>query len=216
MAKPHHKVPKARPGPVGGKREANRRERIRSLTQAGLSLFSKQGIERVTIDEIAKEAGMAKGNFYRYFDDKAALVDAVMAPIEQSVRKAMRQCAIDLGKANTSEDTDAAYSLMAGTLAIVISQHMDELHLFLQEHRGKNAGGLGKLALSLEEGAIELTQIAVDRGLLTVSDPRVSAIAVVGAIESLAFAVLRKRLDASPIAIAQIIVKMVLEGIRKT
>ena len=33
-------------------------------------LFLERGIETVTIDEITREAGVAKGSFYRYFDDK--------------------------------------------------------------------------------------------------------------------------------------------------
>ena len=38
--------------------------------------------EAVTIDEVAREAGMAKGNFYRYFRDKADLVEAVIEPVD--------------------------------------------------------------------------------------------------------------------------------------
>src|SRR5258706_153478 len=63
-------APLERPGPEGGARDSNRRERIRSLLTAGLSLFLEEGIERVTIDQIAERAEMAKGGFYRYFRDK--------------------------------------------------------------------------------------------------------------------------------------------------
>src|SRR5210317_2345369 len=69
--RPRRAGPVERPGAVGGKRDLNRRQRVQDLIDAGLSLFLERGIEAVTIDEVARKAGMAKGNFYRYFRDKA-------------------------------------------------------------------------------------------------------------------------------------------------
>ena len=63
-------------------------------------------------------------------------------------------------------------------------------------------------------GAIHLTDVAVSHDLLRVSDPRVSALAVVGAVEQIALAVLRGELDAHGDEIARIVVSMVLDGIR--
>ena len=40
--------------------------------------FLERGIESVSIDDITREAGVAKGSFYRYFADKDALVGAVI------------------------------------------------------------------------------------------------------------------------------------------
>ena len=55
--------PRARPGKPGGKRDQNRKERIRVLQEAALVLFLEQGLSSTTIDEITKAAGTAKGNF---------------------------------------------------------------------------------------------------------------------------------------------------------
>ncbi|MFA9471265.1 MAG: helix-turn-helix domain-containing protein, partial [Deltaproteobacteria bacterium] len=79
--RPRRAGPVERPGAFGGKRDINRRKRVQDLIEAGLSLFLERGIEAVTIDEVAREAGMAKGNFYRYFRDKADLVEAVIEPV---------------------------------------------------------------------------------------------------------------------------------------
>ncbi|MFT3756483.1 MAG: helix-turn-helix domain-containing protein [Pseudoxanthomonas sp.] len=43
-------------------------------------LFLERGLEDVTIDEITREAGVAKGSFYRYFKDKEELVRALLEP----------------------------------------------------------------------------------------------------------------------------------------
>ena len=84
--------------------------------------------------------------------------------------------------------------------------------------RGPNGYKVGTFCLAdtqpreLEDAAIRLTEVAVEHGLLRVSDPRVSALAVVGAVEQLAIATLRGRLDTPPAEIAQIVVGMVQIG----
>ena len=49
-------------------------KRTIDLVRAALGLFLSHGLEAVTIDDITRQAGVAKGSFYRYFEDKAALV----------------------------------------------------------------------------------------------------------------------------------------------
>ena len=59
-----------------------------------------------------------------------------------------------------------------------------------------------------------LTEIAVEKELLRVPDPRISAMAVVGAIEQLALGFLNGRLDAPPPQVASALIDLVLEGLR--
>ncbi|MAQ14668.1 MAG: TetR family transcriptional regulator [Sandaracinus sp.] len=200
-----------------GKRARNRRERTEALVNAGLELFLERGVEVVTIDELAKAAGMAKGNFYRYFDDKRALVDAILAPIASDVRTAMRRCAVTLGRADAGTDLNAVYAALALELAGVTLPRLKVAQFYLQENRSPptpSTEGIRALALEMSQGAIHLTDVAVSHDLLRVSDPRVSALAVVGAVEQLALAVLRGELDAHGDEIARIVVSMVLDGIR--
>src|SRR4051794_12198344 len=67
-----------RPGPIGGKRDENRRQKNKDLQAAALELFLRKGIEGTTIDDIVERAGVAKGSFYRYFNDKDALARALV------------------------------------------------------------------------------------------------------------------------------------------
>ena len=204
-------------GKAEGKRARNRRERTEALINAGLELFLERGVEPVTIDELAKAAGMAKGNFYRYFDDKGALVDAILAPIASEVRTAMRRCAVKLARAGSRDVLNETYAVLALELAAITVPHLRVVQLYLQENRSPatpSTAGIRALAEELEQGAIHLTDVAVSHELLRVSDPRVSALAVVGAVEQLALAVLWGGLDARPEEIARIVVGMVLDGIR--
>jgi len=191
--------------------------RVSALLDAGLKLFLERGVESVSIDEIAREAGMAKGNFYRYFDDKRALVDRLLADIAADVRTAMRKCAVALGRAQDPNAMGLAYALLAMELAHATTSRLDVVRLYLQENRAPatpSTAGVRALADELADGAVKLTVAAVDRGLLDVSDPRVSGLAVVGAIEQLALSVLRGQLDAPPLEVGRIVVNMVLDGIR--
>ena len=72
-----------------GKRARNRRRRLKQLRDAALPLFVAGGIERVTIDDIVQGAGVAKGSFYRYYQDKEDLVDALFAPIAEQILNAL-------------------------------------------------------------------------------------------------------------------------------
>ncbi len=55
-------------------RERTRRAVRNELIDAARGLFAQHGYEAVTVDEIAAAAGMSKRSFFRYFDNKEALV----------------------------------------------------------------------------------------------------------------------------------------------
>lgn len=209
--------PRERPGSLGGKRDLNRRKRVLDLVEAGLSLFLKRGIESVTIDEVARAAGMAKGNFYRYFQNKADLVEATLEPVANSLRSAISECNRKLYEAQDEEETLAAYSDLGMRVATVLVVHAEPARLYLQERRSPSSPdrlAVTDLAAELEGGAIRISQVAVDRGLLNITDPRVSALAVIGAVETLALASLRGQFDLDLARSAKIVMNFVVEGLR--
>lgn len=54
--------------------EKNKREKEQKLYKGAYDLFLEQGVENTRVDQIAKKAGVAKGTFYLYFDDKHDLI----------------------------------------------------------------------------------------------------------------------------------------------
>lgn len=46
----------------------------RHLYQCAMKLFRERGFDRVSVDEIVREAGMAKGTFYIYFNSKSDII----------------------------------------------------------------------------------------------------------------------------------------------
>lgn len=171
----------------------------------------------MTIDDICRAADVAKGSFYRYFEDKEALVAALVEPVDAAVREAFDVCEARLREAKDPESLDAAYQTLAIALLPVALGHLDVLRLYLQERAAPAVGArvpLAAFARTVDEGAVRLTRVAVEHGLLRVRDPRISAYAVVGAIERLAQAVLAGELDASPVEILTTLIQLVLDGVR--
>lgn len=216
--RPRRAGPTERPGAVGGKRDLNRRKRVQDLIDAGLNLFLERGIEAVTIDEVARDAGMAKGNFYRYFRDKADLVEAVIEPISSSTRTALDECHKQLTKVSGREEAVSAYAELGNRLVGALAMYPDAMCLYLQERRAPATTArqaISDLAADLDNRAIALSRVAADQKLVVVSDPRVSAVAVLGAVEALALASVRNQVQLDPVETTKGLISIVLEGLQK-
>ncbi len=216
--RPRRAGPSERPGAAGGRRDLNRRKRVQDLIEAGLTLFLARGIEAVTIDEVAREAGMAKGNFYRYFRDKADLVEAVVEPVAGSTREALDHCHQQLKEVKSQEGAFSAYVELGNRLVGALAMYPDAMCLYLQERRAPATASrqaISDLAADLDQRAFALSEVAVERNLVTVSDPRVSALAVLGAVEALALASVRNQVKLDPIETTKGLIQIVLQGLRK-
>ena len=215
---PAPRRPMQRPGPAGGKRDRNRRERTRALLESALALFLARGLEAVPIDEIASRAGMAKGNFYRYFPNKEALVETLMAPLATAVREALQRTEEELRQTTTQEEMLAVYERLASWVVPTLLRQLGPLQLYLQERRGPASGArvaIRQLADELYERSVRLTEVARAHGLIEVGDPRISALAVVGACEELALGALQGRLDpVDPDEVSRTLIRLVVQGLR--
>jgi AcrR family transcriptional regulator len=71
-----------RPGSLRQRKAAATRTR---LMEAALDLFTRHGIEQLTIDQIAAAAETGKGTFYNYFSSKEEILVAFMVEQESRV-----------------------------------------------------------------------------------------------------------------------------------
>jgi AcrR family transcriptional regulator len=208
---------KKRPGAVGGKRQENRLQKTQTLTAAALSLFLEHGIEGVAIDDIIARAGMAKGNFYRYFADKRALVEALITPVRAAVLGVLTRCEQALAAARDDGELVAAYQAAALEIAGVVLAELDVVRLYVQESRAANVGArapICALAGELADWSYALTLAAESHGLLRHVNARVTAVAVLGAVERLIFEALRGAPADTPAAVGEALIAMVLDGLR--
>ena len=208
---------KARPGKPGGKRDQNRKERIRVLQEAALVLFLEQGLAATTIDEITKAAGTAKGNFYRYFSDKEDLVRGIMQPVAQKVEHDLTRAVEAIEVSRDRSTMIEAYEELGRQLAILLGNNALVLKLYLQESRGARNGArapICELSELISNKAIEMTRKAHENNLLRPFQAEISALAVVGAGERLLAAVLAGENVGDPILLPMSVTSLILDGLR--
>jgi AcrR family transcriptional regulator len=68
-----------------------KQERRQQILTAARNVFSRRGYHQATIDDIVAEAGVARGTFYLYFEDKRAvfadLIDRFAARITMAIQR---------------------------------------------------------------------------------------------------------------------------------
>ena len=64
-----------------------RADRRQALLAAGADLFSSRGYREVSIEEIARSAGVGTGSFYTYFKGKEEFFEEILDDIEQQGRQ---------------------------------------------------------------------------------------------------------------------------------
>lgn len=70
---------------MNSKREANKIEKEKRLLEAAQQLFLEQGIQNTSISDIVKAAGVAKGTYYLYFQDKAAIEERLIVQTSSEI-----------------------------------------------------------------------------------------------------------------------------------
>ena len=206
-----------RPGRPGGRRDTNRKEKSQALQDAALPLFLARGVEAVSIDDITKAAGVAKGSFYRYFDDKPALVRALFADTNAALRGAFRASGDALAKAQTRDELVAGYEVLGTALAALVFAHQDVVKLYLQECRAPAVGArvpIRETAAMIVDEAVKHTAKAQTHGMMRPFRAELSALSVIGAVERLLFALLSGE-EMGPVEeVPDALISLVLDGLR--
>jgi AcrR family transcriptional regulator len=72
-----------------------RGERRQQILFAARDVFAKRGYHQTTIDDIVAEAGVARGTFYIYFEDKRAVFSDLIDRFSNQVSMAIQRIATD-------------------------------------------------------------------------------------------------------------------------
>lgn len=138
-------VTKAKPTRSDRRMVRNRK----ALLNAAEKLIAEKGFERVTIDEIAETADLAKGTFYNYFDDKNEIAKELALTIRQELAAevGIAQAGIEdpAGRVAAGICVFLRAAVTAPTRAAVVA------HMYGQWLRPEAAGNL-RLRKDLEDG----------------------------------------------------------------
>ncbi|WP_055405068.1 MULTISPECIES: TetR/AcrR family transcriptional regulator [unclassified Mycobacterium] len=94
--------------------EFDRRDQI---LEAANECFTQLGIERTSVQDVARKANVSRGTVYRYFEDRNVLIDAA---IEFGAQRFYREVASAMAKKNTLAEQVGA---MAETHARILLDH---------------------------------------------------------------------------------------------
>lgn len=184
------------------------RERI---LEAARIVFSKYGMARPTMEQIAEEAGVGVASVYRHFGDRQSLIREFAEGIAPNV--ALRQVMLTA----EADFVETLYHL-AETAVIFMYDYRD----MIRHTIGAYSEDLSLFAQvrAVQEKSIQLLaqflQIQIDAGRLRPSDPRELAFAMIGTF--FAFTVMRPTFYDTPITdpaqTARFVVDLFLSGIQ--
>jgi AcrR family transcriptional regulator len=100
---PQFELPMSGPAPAERERADARRNRERILCAAA-RLIERDGIECVSMDDVAAEAGVGKGTLYRRFGDRSSLLRALISEPEQAFQDSCIRGDAPLGPGATPEE----------------------------------------------------------------------------------------------------------------
>jgi AcrR family transcriptional regulator len=175
-----------------GRREENKARKLAALKDAGLAVFSSEGYDRATIEAIASGAGVARGTYYLYFDDKLALFEAIVTPWVDDLVELVASVSSALDEAADRPAVREIYEQMGLAIALQGLNHRAVILLAFREIRGSSEAGtfLRQQEARILEAVTGITEQARDRGLIDVEDPAIAVRVIVGAVERLTFEVL--------------------------
>jgi AcrR family transcriptional regulator len=152
-----------------------RRERTRSaLIAGGRRIMAEKGVERATVLEIVREAGVSQPSFYNHFRSKEELAEAVVTDFFQS------DASFKIRVFDVVDDPAEAIAINARHTLRVASH--DPIVAWVMVHGG---AGSNLLPIGDSDDLARMITIGVERGRFRDVDPRVAALVIRGAAFSL-------------------------------
>lgn len=168
------------PAPTGTRSARGERTRAALVTAARL-VFERDGFASAKITDIAKQAKVAVGSFYTYFDSKDAVFRAVIEAIGGELAKPLPK-SISADPFERIEAGNRAYVRVykknARILAVMQHRTFEDRGMYELRQRGR------KLFIDRAERAIRRLQAA---GLASGVKPRFAAMALSGMVHSFCY-----------------------------
>ncbi len=161
-------------------RTADRAARRAGIVSAAAAVFARDGVANATVSDIVKEAGVAQGTFYLYFDTKD---DALLAVVEQT-----GDAILDGIERRVDAKGATAVEKLFGLRDALAAFDQDETTLELAAvlHRPENRALHDRLEQDLMPRLLPLMESIVAQGVaegaFDVTDTRAAAVFVLGGL----------------------------------
>jgi len=197
--------------------DEDKSQRRDEIMAAAKEVFARKGFHETTIADIAKEAGLAYGSVYWYFDSKDELFHALMAVEESALRNHVAAALAALGV--PAENVGQEAPLRAAVEATLEYFESDKATVklllgdryALGERFEKHLGGIYERFIDDIESFIVAAQ---ERGEVVAAPPRMVAYTLAALVGQLAHRRLSTDDDVTAAQVADFVVALVLDGLR--
>jgi len=170
-------------------RQERKLARKEQLLRAAQKVFAKKGYHDTGVADIVKEAGVAHGTFYIYFQSKREAFEILIDELAKAFYETFASFPID--EIQTKEDYNRTQRVLARKAIKVITDHKDLAKIFFWESIGLDEE-LNRKVIVMQDRFIELAVRNIHYGVAAGYirediDPEGSAGFLVGGLWNLAF-----------------------------
>jgi AcrR family transcriptional regulator len=202
-------VPRTSPQEARPSRDVRRS----TLVDAAKRCFASRGYHATTVDDITRAAGVAKGTFYLYFDEKREIYYEVIRTFMQLIK--------DIGAsiAATSSDPRDLFARAERAARELMQMFLDNRELVRLAYR-ESMGMDPELERMIAGFYREIAQVAahniavaIDLGLIRPVDPMITAYAHIGMVERVLMAMVEDPDEFAPDQVLAELMRLSWEGL---
>jgi AcrR family transcriptional regulator len=174
----------------------NKAERRLHILQQARDVFARAGYHAAKIDDIVAAAGIARGTFYLYFDDKRAIFEEIIDNVLARIGSAIVRVDTDHASRSVADQVKDNIHAIVHTLL----EDRATTKILLSDAVGLDPGFDKKLLSFYEQIQSLLEESLADgqaRGIVAPGDTRMFAIFSLGAIKETMYQVTMRGLEAS-------------------
>ncbi|MEW6774860.1 MAG: TetR/AcrR family transcriptional regulator [Bdellovibrionota bacterium] len=135
------------------KREMDKEARRQSILDAAKKIFADKGFHETSVSDIVREAGIAQGTFYLYFEDKKAVFGEIVDDLMNTLIGFFT--IRDISRIQSTQDMEAVVRRISGPLITFFQENRDLGKIFIREAMGTGLG-LEKKILAFYDRVIQL------------------------------------------------------------
>lgn len=203
--------------PMKSKEEVVQEYRIQSIQEATMRVIARKGTASATMQEIADEAGVAKGTIYLYFRDRDELVEKTF---ESAMLQLMRMINEVLDRDASIEET------LRGVLTAkfdFFSRNREFLRLYLSLRMPEGPPERQRrqtrtCQTQYQDAVVKFSQIlarGMERGEIRSADPRRIALFIIEGSNAVVLERLNSEAAPAEDADVALLVNFIMDGIRK-
>ncbi|MGC3960546.1 MAG: TetR/AcrR family transcriptional regulator [Verrucomicrobiota bacterium] len=186
-----------------------------SFSTAAKRVFAEKGYDAATVDDLTRAAGVAKGTFYLYFEEKREVLHSLVRTFLSHIQAVGESIAREVV---TPADFYARTLHATTEILRVFLEHQSLARLAYRESMSLNR----ELEEMLREFYREMARVEADNirlgislGLFREVDPTICAWAHIGMVERVALGLLHQKRPPSLEKIAAELLSIGFEGLRK-